>query len=264
MKLEIKYRCMQGSCCVNCREGVIALDESLFNELKAVYEDKELFRSPKGLCRLGFSQPFKVMRMVQLNDQGEVIEEGAQVDENDPIGILVAEHKDIMKKFDEIDEQIKRRDIDALWISTCELANSIYLHSGLKEEEVLFPAMRDVLALGESLTSIIKEEHREVMSLLSNFRTALEEDNIMDSIITSMIVSLKGHIRKEDQEFFELVDKCLDKAMRKDLVDGMKKIETTFVPAPVGERRRRSNEERDVFDDNILAIKELTNAGCCH
>ncbi|MBI4950166.1 MAG: hemerythrin domain-containing protein [Deltaproteobacteria bacterium] len=262
-KLEIKYRCTQGTCCANCREGVLAFDEAVYDELKAAYDDPELFRSPKGYCKLGFSRPFKVREIVRLAPDGAEAEE-QWLDENDPIGTLILEHKQILKIFDEIEAQIKRRDIKALWVSTYELANAIHLHSGLKEEEVLFPAMRDVLAFGESLTAIIKEEHREIMSLLSNFRSALEEETILDSIITSMIVSLKGHIRKENQEFFEMVDKCLDRNMRMEIADGMKKIEAEFKPTPITVMQRRVNEERGAFDDEIIALRELTHQGCCH
>lgn len=263
MKLEIKYRCTQGTCCAICRQGTIAFDEAAFNELKAAYEDPELFRSPKGYCKLGFSRPFKIMEIVRLAPEADGAEE-QWLDENDPIGTLILEHRQILKMFDEVEAQIKRRDIKALWVSTYELANAIHLHSGLKEEEVLFPAMRDVLAFGESLTAIIKEEHREIMTLLSNFRSALEEETILDSIITSMIVSLRGHIRKEDQEFFEMVDKCLDRNMRIGIAEGMRKIEAEFTPAPITEMQRRVNEARGEFDEEVIALRELTHQGCCH
>ncbi|HAO93520.1 MAG: hypothetical protein A2X99_11295 [Deltaproteobacteria bacterium GWB2_55_19] len=263
LKIEIKYRCTQGTCCANCREGTIAVYEDLFKELKAAYDDPELFRSPKGFCKLGFSRPFKVRELVRIAPESNGAEE-QWLDENDPIGTLILEHRQIIRKFEEVEEQVKRRDIKALWVSTYELANAIHLHSGLKEEEVLFPAMRGVVAFGESLTEIIKEEHREIMSLLSNFRNALEEETILDGIITSMIVSLKGHIRKEDQEFFEMVDKCLDKAMRRDLAEGMRKIEAEFTPVPIAEMVKRVNEERGAFNEEIIALRELTHQGCCH
>lgn len=262
-KLEIKYRCTQGTCCANCREGALAVDEEVFAELKAAYEDAELFRSPKGFCKLGFSRPFKIKEIVHIASGADGAEE-QWLDENDPIGTLILEHRQIIKKFEEIEVQVKRRDIKALWVSTYELANIIHIHSGLKEEEVLFPAMRDVVAFGESLTEIIKEEHREIMSLLANFRTALEEETILDGIITSVIVSLKGHIRKEDSEFFEMVDKCLDKAMRRNLAEGMRKIEAEFTPVPIAEMVMRVNEERGAFDEEIIALRELTHQGCCH
>ncbi|MBI5454654.1 MAG: hypothetical protein HY956_08510, partial [Deltaproteobacteria bacterium] len=128
-KLEIKYRCTQGTCCAICREGVIAFDEAAFNELKAAYEDPELFRSPKGYCKLGFSRPFKIMEIVRLAPEADGAEE-QWLDENDPIGTLILEHRQILKKFEEVEDQIKRRDIKALWVSTYELANAIHLHSG--------------------------------------------------------------------------------------------------------------------------------------
>lgn len=263
--LEIKYRCMHPSCCVNCREGLIGIDEGLFQDLSSFYEDKELFRSPHGICRLGFSQAFKVITMTKEAEGGQTAAEELPLTE-DPIAILIEEHRKIISLMESIqNEHLRKRDMDGLWAATAELENHITLHSGLKEEEALFPALRDLLPFGEGLVAIVKEEHREIMSLLHNFRKALEEDNIMDGIIRSMIVSLKSHIRKEDYEFFELINKCLNNSIRKKIVEDMKRVEAVHVPIVAGERRRKKNEQRDQFDEDILAVRDLVNVdgGCC-
>lgn len=258
-RFEVKYRCMQGSCIVNCREGVIAMDEELFNGLKAQSGNKDIFKSPKGYCRLGFTQPFKIIRISEIIDEAvEAPDEGG-----DPIAILMAEHKKILKKFEEIEEHVRKRDMDALWVSTAELENDIMLHSGLKEEEVLFPAMRHVMPHSETFVAIIREEHREVTTLLHNFRYALEEDNILDGIIRSVMVSLTSHIRKEDQEFFDIVNRCLDNTLRKTIVDGMKKIEAAHKAPEIGKRTRRVNDIRKRFDDDVMAIRENASVGSC-
>lgn len=260
-RLDVKYRCMHPSCCVNCREGLLSMDEAFFNELKAVYQESDLFRSPRGVCRMGFNQPFRVLKLetsAQSNAQEEILSDA------DPIGLLIAEHVEVIKKLDQIEDQVNRRDIDALWISTAELENDIIIHSGLKEEEVLFPALRDLVPLAETLVAIIKEDHREVLSLLHNFRSALEEDEILDSIITSMIVSLKSHIRKEDAEFFETVNRYLDNDLRSGLIQGFKDVADRHIPIVAGERRKLKNEKRKDYDDQVAELREMTNSSCCH
>lgn len=266
--LEIKYRCMRPSCCVNCREGVISLSEEYYNELSTAYEETELFRSPRGICRLGFSQPFKAVRLQKIDESAGAGSAEGQLDPaDDPILVLVAEHKAILVKLDALEAQLRKRDCDALWLITKDLENDIILHSGIKEEEVLFPAINGLLLLGESLASIIKEEHREIISLLHNFRTALEIGEINDGVIDSMVVSLKGHIRKEDQEFFETLDKCLDNDLKMSIAEGMRAVEANFVRGEAGERKmdEKKAAARALFNEHILVIKETgTDTGCCH
>lgn len=265
--LEIKYKCMNPSCCVNCREGVISLDESLFKELKAACEDPEVFKSPRGMCRKGHSQQFKVIKLDHLSEnEAEDTPLSEEELASDPIGILMAEHVDILAKMSEIEELMKRRNIDALWKETAALEDKLILHSGLKEEQVLFPLINESMPLGEGLIAIMKEDHREIVSLLHNFRTALEEDDIMDSIIRSMFVSLKGHIRKEDLEFFALVNKCLSDEHKTKLLEGYEKVVKAHPPLVAGERKRRKKTiTKEMFDEQILAIAEMNvDSGCCH
>lgn len=267
--VEVKYRCMHPSCVVNCREGIIGIEEGLLNELSSNGREEGLFRSPHGICRLGFSQTFKVLSKAEIDDEaaGEV----EILPENNPIAVLVAEHKLILKKLALIEEQLAKRDIDALWVSTVDLENELNLHSGKKEEEVVMPALCSLMPLAETLVAIIKEDHREVLSILHAFRDALIEGSIIDGLIKSTIVSLRSHIRKEDNEFFELVDKHLHEEICAPLIEGMKKIEAEFVPALPGDRlklaaeRRASKANRDHLEEAFKALRETQLDSCnCH
>lgn len=265
--VEVKYRCLHPSCCVNCREGVIGIDEGLFKELSSHCKEEGLFRSPHGICRLGFSQTFKVLKLEDLNEAAGNEE---VLPENNPIAVLIAEHRMILKKIVAIEAQVAKRDIDALWISTADIENTLNLHSGRKEEEVVLPALCELMPLAETLSAIIKEDHREVLSLLHAFREALVDGMILDELIRSMMVSLKGHIRKEDNEFFEIVNKLLDEENCSKLIEGMKKIEAEFVPVEPGDRLKRAEankaarEKRAELDEQFLALKETMLDSCCN
>lgn len=267
--IEVKYRCMHPSCVVNCREGVIGIEEGFLNELSSNGKEEGLFRSPQGICRLGFSQTFKVLSKAEIDSAAA--QEVEVTPENNPIAVLVAEHKAILKRLTEIEEQLAKRDIEALWVSTVDLENDLNLHSGKKEEEVVMPALCSLMPLAETLVAIIKEDHREVLSVLHAFRDALIEGNIIDGLIRSTIVSLKSHIRKEDNEFFELVDKHLPEEMCSELIEGMKKIEAEFVPAQPGDRaklaleRRASAANRAHIEEAFKALRETMLDSCnCH
>ena len=273
-KIDIRYRCLHPSCCVNCREGYLTMSEDFFKELSASSGEEGAFKSPRGACRLGYSQMFKV---ISVKNVGEAAVSGAapsapempaEKPSQDPIALLVEEHKDILKILADIEEHVRKRDVDALWVSTNHLENHLQLHSALKEEEVLFPAMRGLVTFGEGLVSTIKEDHREVLSLLHTVRDALRDNDILDGIVKSMIVSLKGHIRKEDAEFFALVSGCLDSCVRSKIMDGMSRIEKAFVAAPAGDRKANplTSSEREQLDEAIAAVRDLAHidGGCCN
>ncbi|MBI5235508.1 MAG: hemerythrin domain-containing protein [Deltaproteobacteria bacterium] len=274
--LDVRYQCLHPSCCANCREGVITVDEEAFVELCAFYPEEDVFRSPRGACRLGFNRAYKLVSVKRL-DEGvnelhtEVVITAAQIRkrQNDPIALLMNEHQSILKLMARIEEQRARREVDALWASTREFENEIMLHSGLKEEEVLLPMLMSRLPLGEGLAVIIREEHREIVSILHAFRCALEDGDINDGVLGSVMMSLNSHIRKEDNEFFVLVDKHLTDDLRGELLEGMKKIEAGFVPVPPGERNIKTDEQKVAaakrlqFHDDYLSIKEIANTGSC-
>jgi hemerythrin-like domain-containing protein len=271
-KIDIRYRCLHPSCCVNCREGYLTMNEELFKELSAACEEG-VFKSPRGACRLGYSQMFKIVSVQTISDAAAEPGTAPHANAgdkslNDPISILIEEHRGILKLVVELEDQVRRRDVDGLWITTNKLENALHAHSALKEEEVLFPGMRGLVTFGEGLVSTIKEDHREVLSLLHTVRDALRDNEILDGIVKSMIVSLKGHIRKEDAEFFELVSASLDHCVKGKILEGMSKVDKLFVPAEAGDRKANplTSAEREQLDEAIAAVRDLAHidGGCCN
>ncbi|CAG1065880.1 hypothetical protein BAC1_01472 [uncultured bacterium] len=263
--LEIMYKCMHNSCYVNCREGILTVEEGRFKELSSK-DEEGVFKSPRGICRMGFSQNFQVVKMQHLGS-GVPFDQGtSQLDPSEnPLIILVEEHKAINARLEKIEEHLKKRDLDALWVATRELENDLVLHSGIKEEEVLFGLTQGLLPFGETLQDIIKEEHREIITLLHNFREALEIGELNDGIIDSVIVSLRGHIRKEDQEFFEIIDKCLNDEIRLNITAGMKAVEEKFVRVEAGVRKMNVKQlsKQEHYHDQVMAMREAGCDTCC-
>jgi len=277
-KVRVTYRCLHPSCVVFCREGILTMDEELFNDLLASAEGDDVFRSPRNTCRLGFSQNFKVEGIESVEDEKPAAEQVEKhepsLESDNPLEILAAEHRNVLKKLEEIELQLRRRDVDGLWASTAELENDITLHSVQKEETVLFPMVKDMLPLAEGLIAMVQEDHREFMTLLFSFRNALVDGDILDGLARSIIVNLRSHIRKEDEEFFYLLDRHIDAETRKRILDGMKKLDEAFVPAEVGDRaeakHRSTARERSHFDEAASAARDArladaaSGGGCCH
>ncbi|MBI3752901.1 MAG: hemerythrin domain-containing protein [Deltaproteobacteria bacterium] len=217
---------------------------------------------------MGFSQQFKALNIETTEDAK--IESHAQPEkkrpENDPIVHLIEEHKKVLEKLERVEADLIKRDIEGLWLSTADLDNIIHLHGAIKEEEILFPALKGLVPFGEGLVACINEDHREIVSLLYSFREALKDGNINDKVIGSSLVALKSHIRKEDNEFFEFVKKYINDEMREMLMAKMGHADKTFVPKDPGQRRYDEKEaaERANFHRKTLESREIACDTCCH
>ncbi|MFQ5328765.1 MAG: hemerythrin domain-containing protein [Thermodesulfobacteriota bacterium] len=272
---KIKYKCLHPSCQVYCKKGELTFDEEYFSDLSAEYDDESLFKSPPDYCRLGFMQPFKVISRVNVEpsqvlrgEESEVVAGDAEL--TDPMEILKAEHQGVLKRLDAIEVQLRKRDLDGLWRTTAAVENDIIRHSIMKEEQALFPAIVDLVPMGHSLVSIMHEDHKEFLSLLHALRAALQDGEVLDGIANSIIVNLRSHIRKEDGEFFGMIDEHIDGELRKDLMEKFAAIEKSYVPIEPGERaggklssysdlRRKIDAEVDAMRHNLINQE----SSCC-
>lgn len=267
--LRIKYVCLHPSCQVFCRKGELLLDEDEFKELSGRTEAEDTFRSPADICRMGYAQEFRVVE-VNRAFEGEEQAEKKRTADDDPLAMLTEEHQEVLKKLELIEEQVRKRDIDGLWVSTAHLENDIILHSIKKEEESLFRLIEDRIPMGPALIGIMKEDHREFISILHGFRCGLQDGEILDGPVNSLIANLRHHIKKEDEEFFTLIDDHLEDEDRKVLLNQMKELEKAHIPLDPGDRKAKGlspfSEDRRKMDAEILAIKALTSKGddsCC-
>jgi hemerythrin-like domain-containing protein len=272
---KIKYKCLHPSCQVYCKKGELTFDEEYFSDLSTEYDEESLFKSPPDYCRLGFAQPFKVISRVNVDPSQVLSDERKEAVHGDvaltgPMEMLKAEHQGILKNLDAIEEQLRKRDLDGLWRTTAAVENDIILHSVMKEEQALFPAIADLVPIGHSLVSIMHEDHKEFLSLLHALRAALQDGEILGGIANSIVVNLRSHIRKEDGEFFGMIDEHIDGEMRKWLLEQFAAIEKSYVPIELGERtggklssyselRKKIDAEVDAMRHNLINQE----SSCC-
>ncbi len=267
--LRVKYVCLHPSCQVFCKKGEILVDEEEFSKLSERTDSEDTFRSPADICRMGYAQEFRVVEVNRALDEEESSGE-ERTAENDPLKMLSSEHQEVLKRLELIEDQVRRRDIEGLWLSTAHLENDIILHSIKKEEESLFPLVEDRIPMGPALIGIMKEDHREFISILHGFRCGLQDGEILDGPVNSLIANLRHHIKKEDEEFFTLIDDHLEEEDRKTLLKQMQELEDAHIPLEPGDRKAKGlspfSEDRRKMDAEILAIKALTSKGddsCC-
>ncbi|MCC7202878.1 MAG: hemerythrin domain-containing protein [Nitrospirae bacterium] len=269
--LRIKYRCQHPDCQIkSCRTGEIDLDQDVFEEMSSSQDDKTLFRSPRNICRLGFSQTFKALDVRRVSDISEDAGIEAESEEINPVSILREEHQGVLRRLDVIEDMIIRRDINGLWIAMAEVENDIVLHSLRKEEGVLFPLLIKLDPLNEKYIEIIKEDHRELMVLLHSVRNAMCDDDIPDNVLRSALSNLRSHISKEDEEFFAMIEECLNSDDRRFLVEEMGKAEQSHVVITAGERTHGAHEHEDAspeqmkYREAVFTARQLAEKDHCH
>lgn len=266
--LAVKYQCQHPSCQVFCKKGELSIEGAEFEELKGAFDEDELFKSPRGVCRMGYNQPFKIVTVREESAAPE--SEGVKVDPNNPIEILKSEHLGVLSKLDALEYQLRQREKDGLWAATAELENKIMLHSIGKEEQGLFPILATKDPMSKAFIHIVHEDHKEFLSLLHSFRMGLQNDQILDGIVNSLVTNLKNHIKKEDDEFFTMVDECFDDKDKALLLERMQEIEKNFVPQKIGLRSEKMDspflEDRKTLDAEITAVKaeNCTDDWSCH
>lgn len=269
---KIKYECQHPSCQVFCKKGVLQIEDGLYKELDEFHEEEGIFKSPRELCRMGFSQPLKVLEIEEAAEGADMnATDESFSPENDPVALLIEEHKFITEHLDTFEDSLKKRDVDALWLASSVLENDIMLHSVKKEESALFPLLGDKIPMGDAYMQIMHEDHKEFLSLLHSFRCALQDGGeILDGIINSVIVNLRNHIKKENEEFFLMVRDALDAADREKILSAMKKIEELHVVVPAGDMNEKVVspylENRKYMNSEIAAAKSMgsTDDWSCH
>lgn len=270
--VNVTYLCQHPSCQVFCKKGEFVMTESYYQELYDAVEDEGCFKSPPRACRMGFSQQYKV---VEVREEIE----GADVEltptkpklVHNIFKTLVDEHAGVSEKLDCIEMDARKRDLEALWATSAALQDDIILHSIKKEEDALFPVVTKKIEAGSFLLPIMKEDHVEFVSMLHGFRCALQDGEILDGVLTTLLVNMRNHIRKEEDEFFPVIEEELTQKEMDELEIRMQQIEDDHVPIKQGERKDHGLsamiEDRKRMDIEITALKTLSSVGgeamCC-
>ncbi len=268
--LRIKYKCQHPDCQIKvCRSGEIDIDEADFRELTASSGDTSLFKSPRGICRLGFSQVFKALDVRSVSDAAEETESVYEEGGRDPIAILMEEHKLVLTRLDLVEDQLLRRDIEGLWMTLADIRNDIILHSIVKEEGILFPLLAKLNPLSDKYIDIMKEDHRELMELIDSVRHTMCDDDIPDNVLRSALSNLRSHISKEDEEFFDMINDSIDPDNRQALLDNMDDAERAYVPEAAGDRHKGhfhedESTERMKYRVAVDTARKLAEKDHCH
>jgi hemerythrin-like domain-containing protein len=148
---------------------------------------------------------------------------------------LMQEHKLILRALDVLDSmagsaekngKIDNDDIGSMLDFLRWFADA---HHQVKEETLLFPALRRAAAAQNRSVQHMMLEHEQERGLIDKIETAVRMASIPDLVVSIEKLSsiLRNHIYKEDQILFEVTREAVTGGADDELLDQLGRFETT-------------------------------------
>lgn len=132
--------------------------------------------------------------------------------EKDPITLLMGEHKDVLKKLDNLGkllDMVKQSDgstKEKIKETIDLIENDFNVHSLGNEEKALFPVLETFIPRDEGPIAVMLSEHKDIVESIRKFKENLEK-NLTEaymSIGKYIISLLTEHIYKEDNMLYPI------------------------------------------------------------
>ncbi len=175
----------------------------------------------------------------------------------DPIAILLEEHNLVRRVLETARRQAERigatGDYDRKGLNdlTVFLKNFVSRFHHGREEQLLFPELRDRLPHRCDLIDQLHQEHETGRLLLRRMAAALlsaEQGEALaptrvEDDLTEYIESLLGHLRREEEQLFSEADRLLEAGDRERMAEALRRTPPQQEPAPTAEQLLRTAEE---------------------
>lgn len=126
----------------------------------------------------------------------------------DAIALLSAEHKEVKALFKKYDKLVNGdgadEDKQALAVEICM---KITVHA-TTEEEIFYPAAREVLGEDEDLVDEAKVEHASAKELISQLQASSPQEDLYDAKVKVLGEYIDHHVKEEEGEIFPKAKKA--------------------------------------------------------
>jgi len=117
----------------------------------------------------------------------------------DAIALLTADHRSVDAMFTNLESLTPQADGPAMVEILRRAIDSLATHATI-EEEVFYPAIRGLLAEGESLADHSLEEHQQVRELMRELTLAQPSEPGFESGVARLINEVRHHVKEEEHE----------------------------------------------------------------
>ncbi|SHN34158.1 hemerythrin domain-containing protein [Rhizobacter sp. OV335] len=129
----------------------------------------------------------------------------------DAIKLLRADHAEVKKLFAEYDKLAKAEadasEREALALDICA---KLTVHAQI-EEEIFYPACRDVLQDQDDLLDEATVEHASAKDLIAQLQSSSPDDDMYDAKVKVLGEYIDHHVKEEQNELFPKVRPKLDR-----------------------------------------------------
>lgn len=125
--------------------------------------------------------------------------------ENDVLGLLAADHKNVTKMFEQFEKMKKDGDDESKQALVEQACAALTLHARL-EEEIFYPVARETLEDADLLDEA-EVEHASAKQLITELNAMQPGDELYEAKFTVLGEYVKHHIEEEEKQIFPKMKK---------------------------------------------------------
>lgn len=126
--------------------------------------------------------------------------------ENDVLGLLAADHKNVTKMFEQFEKMKKDGDDESKQKLVERACAALTLHARL-EEEIFYPVARETLEDADVLLDEAQVEHACAKQLITELNAMRPGDELYEAKFTVLGEYVKHHIEEEEKQIFPKMKK---------------------------------------------------------
>ena len=126
----------------------------------------------------------------------------SQPPHQDALQLLMAEHREVKAMFQQYEKLAEAGGKgDERMLLASQICVALTLHTQV-EEEILYPAARDVLTRDEDIVDEAYVEHAGAKSLIAQIKTMTSDQPLFDAKVKVLGEYIDHHVKEEEHEFF--------------------------------------------------------------
>jgi hemerythrin superfamily protein len=136
----------------------------------------------------------------------ETKKSGSDIQAQDAIALLMADHKKVKKLFSDFDKLKEEGSDEAKAAIVDQICSELKIHTEL-EEEIFYPAVRKAIDDSDLMDEALVE-HAGAKDLIAQLEDASPEDDLYDAKVTVLGEQIDHHVKEEEGDMFPKAKKA--------------------------------------------------------
>jgi hemerythrin superfamily protein len=136
----------------------------------------------------------------------ETKKSSSDIQAQDAIALLMADHKKVKKLFSDFDKLKEEGSDEDKAAIVDQICSELKIHTEL-EEEIFYPAVRKAIDDGDLMDEALVE-HAGAKDLIAQLEDASPEDDLYDAKVTVLGEQIDHHVKEEEGDMFPKAKKA--------------------------------------------------------